>query len=470
MSLRICLVIVAVGAFVVLGCDSGWQELAESLGQGGTVASVSVPPSEGQGSRPIPGGGEVGVRIISRSPRPANVRVEFFFRGVTVHLAELRIEPLMTVEAIGPDVAEQIEVTGAYEASEPLPERTYLLGVDFEHGGLVIYYIGSVPPTLEILEPAKDVTVDQGEAFAVRWEDDDPDDNAEIAFMLDDPDETGLDGDEIPIGPAFAEDPDGDADRAQLNVGQTPPGTYRLVGLIRDPFGQSEAVGPGLVIIRPSGELENIAPAANDQFVATQEDTPVLIELDGVDPDNGPQPLQFAIADEPAHGVLSGFDPNAGTVWYTPDPDYNGDDAFRFTVFDGQATSEPGVVTIEVGPVNDPPAVLIDSVTLVWGALRSYDYYDQALEVWLYDQDDGEPSGVLTLRIYAVPAEEGEPVLVYEGPGDAPPELPGQPRLVVVEYISYMVPSGYYFIRAVLDDGELQAEDITEEPITIGSD
>ena len=65
----------------------------------------------------------------------------------------------------------------------------------------------------------------------------------------------------------------------------------------------------------------------------------------------------------PAHGVISGFDPQTGTLVYTPAAGYSGPDTFAFTVSDGhQSAAAPASVTIEViaadppdpGPGTDP--------------------------------------------------------------------------------------------------------------------
>ena len=60
-----------------------------------------------------------------------------------------------------------------------------------------------------------------------------------------------------------------------------------------------------------------------------------------------------ALVVEPAHGRLElGED---GSFTYTPDPDYNGRDSFSYRANDGQLDTDPVTVTIDVGPVDDPP-------------------------------------------------------------------------------------------------------------------
>ena len=91
-------------------------------------------------------------------------------------------------------------------------------------------------------------------------------------------------------------------------------------------------------------------PMALDQFASTQEDTPVSIELLGLDPDS--TGLTYAIVTQPAHGTLSGSAPD---LTYTPVQDANGTDSFTYTVSDGESESEPATVTITIAAVNDTP-------------------------------------------------------------------------------------------------------------------
>ncbi|MEA2138176.1 MAG: hypothetical protein QOG56_1326, partial [Solirubrobacteraceae bacterium] len=98
------------------------------------------------------------------------------------------------------------------------------------------------------------------------------------------------------------------------------------------------------------GGPSDAAPVATPQTVTTVEDTAAAITLAGSDPDG--DPLTFAIAAAPAHGVLGGTAPN---LTYTPVADYEGPDAFTFTVSDGSLISATATVSITVSAVDDPP-------------------------------------------------------------------------------------------------------------------
>jgi arylsulfatase A-like enzyme len=89
----------------------------------------------------------------------------------------------------------------------------------------------------------------------------------------------------------------------------------------------------------------NDPPFARAQLVFVDFDTSRAITLAGSDPEN--DPLTFDVAAYPTSGSLSGDPPN---ITYTPDPGFSGTDSLQFTVWDGEYTSDPAVVTIIVRP------------------------------------------------------------------------------------------------------------------------
>ena len=100
------------------------------------------------------------------------------------------------------------------------------------------------------------------------------------------------------------------------------------------------------------------APRAEHMEVKLEEDTSVPITLAGHDPEG--DPVTFRVVKAPSHGQLSGEAPN---LIYTPEKDFSSLDSFSFTVSDGKAQSEPGIVSISVTSENDPPTAEDDSVT-----------------------------------------------------------------------------------------------------------
>ena len=95
----------------------------------------------------------------------------------------------------------------------------------------------------------------------------------------------------------------------------------------------------------------NRPPVANAQSVTADEDIDKAITLSGSDPDG--ETLSYSVKSNPTKGTLSGTPPN---LTYTPNPNFNGNDEFRFTVSDGELVAE-AVVSIKVNAINDKPVL-----------------------------------------------------------------------------------------------------------------
>lgn len=100
------------------------------------------------------------------------------------------------------------------------------------------------------------------------------------------------------------------------------------------------------IIVTPLGD----DPIANDVSVVTDEDTPVLITLNGVDPDS--DPLTYTVSLPPTTGSLGAVSGNQ--VTYTPVADGNGEVTFKYRVSDGTTTSTAATVRIRILAVDDP--------------------------------------------------------------------------------------------------------------------
>lgn len=83
----------------------------------------------------------------------------------------------------------------------------------------------------------------------------------------------------------------------------------------------------------------NHPPVGSTVNINVQEDaSPQLIHLVGDDGDpQFVQQLTYGIASNPSHGTLTNFNSAAGTVLYTPAPNYHGPDSFTYTVTDDDA-------------------------------------------------------------------------------------------------------------------------------------
>jgi hypothetical protein len=111
----------------------------------------------------------------------------------------------------------------------------------------------------------------------------------------------------------------------------------------------------------PTPTPGNRRPRAVDDSVVTDEDTPVAIPVlaNDVEPDGVLDPESLTIAAGPAHGSLTVG--GRGVVTYTPDPDFNGNDGFSYTVQDDEGDrSNEATVSVTVRDVNDPPVAVDD--------------------------------------------------------------------------------------------------------------
>ncbi len=102
--------------------------------------------------------------------------------------------------------------------------------------------------------------------------------------------------------------------------------------------------------------VTNLPPQATAQSTATTRDTPTPITFAASDPEG--DTLTFAVATQPAHGVVTGTAPD---VVYTPAPGFTGSDSFTFTASDSYSTSAPAVVSIDV-TATTPPTIRPDIV------------------------------------------------------------------------------------------------------------
>src|SRR5262249_42227890 len=103
----------------------------------------------------------------------------------------------------------------------------------------------------------------------------------------------------------------------------------------------------------------NDAPVAQNDTVATSEDTPVSGNVLANDNDVDGDALNAVLVGGTAHGALI-LNPD-GSFTYTPNADYNGPDSFTYKANDGAADSNVATVSIDVAPVNDPPAAQNDT-------------------------------------------------------------------------------------------------------------
>ncbi|RLF51404.1 MAG: hypothetical protein DRN11_02815 [Thermoplasmata archaeon] len=91
----------------------------------------------------------------------------------------------------------------------------------------------------------------------------------------------------------------------------------------------------------------NDSPIANDDYVITNEDTPVVIDVlaNDTDVEDGVPELN-AIISQPSHGIAT-INPN-GTITYEPNANYYGEDSFIYEVIDSDGATDTATVYITV--------------------------------------------------------------------------------------------------------------------------
>ena len=111
------------------------------------------------------------------------------------------------------------------------------------------------------------------------------------------------------------------------------------------------------------GTETNLAPVVAGETYGIDEDATLGVPAPGVlanDSDPDGDMLSAWVAVGPTHGIL--ILRVDGSVSYTPDPDYNGGDAFTYWVSDGRGGVATGSVALAIHPVNDPPEARADTL------------------------------------------------------------------------------------------------------------
>jgi hypothetical protein len=150
-------------------------------------------------------------------------------------------------------------------------------------------------------------------------------------------------------------------------------------------YGVSDGIAESTGTVFLETTDKNTAPGANVNFIKTTPNTPVTIVLTGADAESNP--LTFALTSFPKHGLLTG---DAPYLSYAPETNYVGPDRLRFTVSDGEFTSDPAAVTISIVPKNTLPTATNQTVIIPVGGpgYINLDVHDA----------DGDPLQVVILK------------------------------------------------------------------------
>ncbi len=134
-------------------------------------------------------------------------------------------------------------------------------------------------------------------------------------------------------------------------------GTDTFTYTVSDGNGGS-ATGTVTITVNPV----NDPPVANADGYSVAEDVvlivPAVLGVGANDSDVEGDTLTFAVDTAPANGAVT-LNPD-GSFSYLPNPDFNGTDSFTYIASDGNGGTATATVTIDVGPVNDPPSAADD--------------------------------------------------------------------------------------------------------------
>ncbi len=146
----------------------------------------------------------------------------------------------------------------------------------------------------------------------------------------------------------------------------------------------------------------NDAPIAENDFAATNQNTPVVVRVLANDTDLEGDALAIESVANPRNGTATVT--ADGSITYTPDAGYSGPDAFEYTISDGTDTATATVV-LDVVFVNVGPIAGADSFSLSEGESRVFN---------LIDNDSDSDGDVLTIVRVTDPAN-GSVVILEEG-------------------------------------------------------
>ena len=152
----------------------------------------------------------------------------------------------------------------------------------------------------------------------------------------------------------------------------TPTANFNGTATFRYTVSDGAATDTGVVTVTVTAV--NDAPVAVDDAATTPEDTAITLisatlTANDTDVDAG-QTLVVTAASNPVDGTVS-TDAN-GAVTFTPTANFNGMASFQYLVSDGNGGSSPGLVTVTVTAVNDPPVAVDDTASAGSGVATNY--------------------------------------------------------------------------------------------------
>lgn len=161
----------------------------------------------------------------------------------------------------------------------------------------------------------------------------------------------------------------------------------------------------------------NDDPQGVNDTITTNEDAPVTIDVVGNDTDPENDGLTVIAVTDGTNGTVSFA---GGSVTYTPNADFHGDDNFSYTVSDGNGGTDTAIVYVTVNAVNDAPAGSDGEVSVDEDGVYTFRISDFGFT----DTNDTPSNGLQWVKITTLPAAgtllyEGSPVVVGQMIGAA---------------------------------------------------
>ena len=113
--------------------------------------------------------------------------------------------------------------------------------------------------------------------------------------------------------------------------------------------------------IKVQDVIENVGPDAIDDNSSTEEDTPITIDVLSNDSDPDQDPLQITNVADPLNGTAT---IQNGKILYVPDAGFVGNEAFAYTISDGNSGEDTATVSVTVSAANNAPIAVDDEATI----------------------------------------------------------------------------------------------------------
>ncbi len=222
------------------------------------------------------------------------------------------------------------------------------------------------PPEISLLEPAQDILTN-GNSVLIRWEDRDPDSNADISLFYD-TDAAGEDG--ILIIDGIEEDLDGSADTYTWDITGIADGTYYVYGVISDGTGTNSNYCSSSITVDKTAPVVTVDPAEGTYISSA---TVTLSTDETAD-------IYFATDDT---------EPSTASTAYTAPFEINEDTILKVMAVDG-AGNQSAVTTINYTILNQIAVTVETSQGRKLNGLRVYAFTESGSYTGKWGRTDAE--------------------------------------------------------------------------------